>query len=455
MNQQIRTKVIVLGSSGAGKTSFIRRYFHKTFRDERKSTRCADFYSTLLPNPLMEEGKNQSNEGKHISISRNKNGSRETGSIVTSKSATKSRKSKKHKKKKHKKKKHDKDSSYNAEIVVTNNVTPNRRDNNRKEVLSAINMSSDPSAKILHNKQVALQMWDTAGKERLLTESAGLTSRLGDSFFRHANAAILIYDATSSRSFLQLIKWHSELLERISRVQSEDYEPSLGLDGSREKIDGWIGRGRQVLNTKRKKRRFPILVVATKLDRLKAEQSKSGNIRTVPQRHVLGINKGFKGHDYHYEYRTDLQHCGEDEEESEASNDLSSSKKRMSLSYGLEGGSWAKDKAYMDYVRMAEDELNPDRIMVKRWCRRNGLQHIEVSALEDMGIDIAVKTVVSLGLKEMIEQEKEKAQEELHRQLYGSSLGADPHHLRGGKKVSEENKCKFCQFFSHKLMQHY
>ena len=34
---------------------------------------------------------------------------------------------------------------------------------------------------------------------------------------------------------------------------------------------------------------FPVLVVATKLDRLKAEQSKSGNIRTVQQRNVLGL----------------------------------------------------------------------------------------------------------------------------------------------------------------------
>lgn len=39
---------------------------------------------------------------------------------------------------------------------------------------------------------VALQMWDTAGKERFVSEATGLTSRLGDSFFRYANVAILV-----------------------------------------------------------------------------------------------------------------------------------------------------------------------------------------------------------------------------------------------------------------------
>ena len=74
-------------------------------------------------------------------------------------------------------------------------------------------------------KQIALQMWDTAGKERFSSAESTkglLTSRLGDSFFSHADAAILIYDATSSKSFLQLIKWYSELLDRVKKVNLKE-----------------------------------------------------------------------------------------------------------------------------------------------------------------------------------------------------------------------------------------
>eukprot|EP01083_Nonionella_stella_P142447 440818_1 len=109
----------------------------------------------------------------------------------------------------------------------------------------------------IQQPSVALQMWDTAGKERLVSESTGPTSRLGDAFFRHANVAILIYDATSSRSFLQLIKWYSELLERIARVQCMDRNTESDAETRRKMM--------RLL-----KRKFPVLVVATKLDMLLA-----------------------------------------------------------------------------------------------------------------------------------------------------------------------------------------
>lgn len=490
-NKPIRTKVIVLGSSGAGKTSFIRRYFHKTFQDERRSTKCADFYSIIVPNPLAEAEGCLDKPGSALSKSTTKKksssapSSREDGSVSAGTSTTRSArstKSKKHKKKKHKKKK---SSSESNEAKKGNASTKTNGTSTRTGAM-------DSSAHILENKYVSLQMWDTAGKERLLTESAGLTSRLGDAFFRHANVAILIYDATSSRSFLQLIKWYSELLERISRVQIEEgygYEndPALSTDahahGAEYPFDGH-GRGGSGTSTKSHsrtatngssdlslmskhrnvKRRFPVLVVATKLDRLKAEQSKSGNIRTVQQRNVLGLQSGFKGMDYHYEYTVygnDIQNGGHDDEgntrqsksNTTGSNDNAapsigkSSSERMSLSYSLEGGSWAKDKEYMDYVRMAEDECFPDRTMVKRWCRRNGLQHVEVSALENMGIDFAVKTVVSLALKETIDQEKRKIQEDAMKHQLLKSKKENGHHGSGKDKILDhEDECKFCQF---------
>lgn len=62
----------------------------------------------------------------------------------------------------------------------------------KKEIESFDNESERYADIFLKEPFVALQMWDTAGKERFVSESTGLTSRLGDSFFRHANVAILV-----------------------------------------------------------------------------------------------------------------------------------------------------------------------------------------------------------------------------------------------------------------------
>lgn len=476
MNKPIRTKVIVLGSSGAGKTSFIRRYFHKTFQDERKSTKCADFYSTILPNPLIasevkdrhkDHFQNTKKRSSQTTLKPINTTEKESNSSKKEdgKDGSKSVKSKKHKKKKHKKKK-----------ALNEPSDSKKKESKNKKSNGAVADVVGSSHYIYTSKFVSLQMWDTAGKERLLTKSAGLTSSFGDAFFRHANAAILIYDATSSRSFLQLIKWYSELLQRIERVQSEE----MNEDGT-ESV-AWTesaGTDPNVISKRKyEKKRFPVLVVATKLDRLKAEQSKSGNIRTVPQRNVLGLQTGFKGMDYHYEYKVhgaDTEDDGKDEKKKPQTTKKTSTNagvqtesfgkkpasQRMSLSYSLEGGSWAKDREYMDCVRMAEDECFPDRKMVKRWCRRNGLQHVEVSALEDRGVDLAVNTVISLALEETIDREKRKMDEELaaarHRSI--TNMDGSRHILTttrssgSGNLLRREEECNFFLSFFIKLFQ--
>jgi GTPase SAR1 family protein len=306
-----------------------------------------------------------------------------------------------------------------------------------KHVTDASSQRQSQKLSNYQNPHVALQMWDTAGKERLLNDSAGLTSRLGDSFFRHANAAILIYDVTSSRSFLQLIKWHKELLERLARIHESSTEGKISVQQSN----------------------FPIVVVGTKLDRLEAKQSISGNITTVPQRNVLGLKNGFKGMDYHYEYGyihgTDLQNQRSSNHKDifNKSNDsdlrsTSNGQKREALKYGLEGGSWTSDTSYMAYLRLAEDECFPDRSMVKRWCRKNGLVHIEVSALKNIRVDTAVETAVSLALKAMenegqlndyivpVHSFKEGAHENLRAHAPQSDTSKNP----------SSQKCNFCNF---------
>uniref|UniRef100_A0A7S3FSY3 Ras-related protein Rab-7b n=1 Tax=Strombidium rassoulzadegani TaxID=1082188 RepID=A0A7S3FSY3_9SPIT len=53
-------------------------------------------------------------------------------------------------------------------------------------------------------KSVTLQIWDTAGQERFQS--------LGRAFYRGAEACILVYDITSSKSFENLNVWRQEFL---------------------------------------------------------------------------------------------------------------------------------------------------------------------------------------------------------------------------------------------------
>jgi len=428
----IRVKALVLGSSGAGKTSFNRRYFHGTYEEHRKSTICADFYSRIVPNPL------------YVPID---------GSVSKRKIKKKDKK-----KKKHKKKKISKTAMTNEEEASESvpQSTPQHCN------LPSENMPShDPS--IYQNPTVALQIWDTAGNSRLSSESAGgLTSRLGDAFFRHANVAILIYDATSSRSFLQLIKWHKELLERIKRAQNRD-----GM-----RLQNGFGKGENgnINGVGYHRTQFPVLVVATKLDRLKAEQSKSGNIRTVPQRNVLGLSGFYKGIDNYYEYgavdgievqqHLSSNHINSQHNlENSGNNNLphGAAQDNMISMFGLEGD-WNMDTSYMNYVRLAEDECFPDREMVKRWCRRQGLLHIEVSALENKGVDTAVEAAVTIALKGM--QEQKMVEDSIVREKY-NSLESKPdqsHNSPRNEGTSKSGKgqndeCHFCRFLIPNILQ--
>jgi|AntRauTorckE5430_2_1112549.scaffolds.fasta_scaffold08907_1 GTPase SAR1 family protein len=439
----IRLKCLVLGSSGAGKTKFNRRYFHGTYEEDRKSTMCADFYSSIIPNPLYVPIKEKDGD-------------------TFSKKKSKSKKKKKQKKKTAKKAAMTTSSSEGTRSKPASQTTPLH-----------LQAQSYPlqDLSILHNPSVALQMWDTAGKERLLSESAGgLTSRLGDAFFRHANVAILIYDATSSRSFLQLIMWHKELLERIMRIQANGF----GNVNERQ-LEHESNYCAEYHRTT-----FPVLVVATKLDRLKAEQSKSGNIRTVAQRSVLGLGRSYKGIDYYYEYgvvdgvevqpRVNKSHSFD---KNETGNDESSNgrygamQENISSMFGLEGD-WNSDTSYLNFVRLSEDECFPDREMVKRWCRRQGLLHIEVSALENKGVNEAVEAAVTIALKEKQEQKKIKAavtialkekQEQkkvtdaIERGMHGSlhtnrdPLNGNSGHESNDKPINDQNdECHFCRF---------
>lgn len=154
--------------------------------------------------------------------------------------------------------------------------------------------------------------------------------------------------------------------------------------------------------------RFPILVVANKIDRLKTTGSVAArsNIRPreVPQRDVMGLGGRFRGKDHRYEYSVSG---------SPSNSDLGSVKSRRGrpvnggaqlrhhnrLSYALTDTTWTTEKDYLTSVIKSEDASFPDRDMVVLWCRRNGLGHVEVSALDGTGLDAAMDAVVMLGLE--------------------------------------------------------
>lgn len=57
---------------------------------------------------------------------------------------------------------------------------------------------------MLEEKLVTMQIWDTAGQERFQS--------LGVAFYRGADACVLAYDVTDSKSFEQLDSWREEFL---------------------------------------------------------------------------------------------------------------------------------------------------------------------------------------------------------------------------------------------------
>lgn len=56
-----------------------------------------------------------------------------------------------------------------------------------------------------NGSSIKLNIWDTAGQERYHT--------LAKMYYHDADAAILVYDITSNRSFQELKRWHSDLIE--------------------------------------------------------------------------------------------------------------------------------------------------------------------------------------------------------------------------------------------------
>ena len=298
-------------------------------------------------------------------------------------------------------------------------------------------------ASLTMQTNISLQMWDTAGRERFVSGAAGtLSSCMGDAFFEHADAAVLVYDATSSRSFTQLLRWHAELTDRMRERKQN------GENGTT----------------------FPMIVVANKLDKVRDEDEKNQPMRRrkVTQREIMNLDNGFKGKDHRYEYK--VSSLPKSRSRADSADLLMDRKRRHHhhnhraqglLSYGLTDANWTTDNSYLNNIIKSEDGSFPDRDMVILWCRRNGIQHVEVSALDGDGINGAVARMVGLAMEAKNEEKKaERLQREAAEgadaaflQDYWKSRGYGDEDLPKGRALdltarytSKDDTCDCCWF---------
>ena len=365
------TDISHICSLRAGKTSILRRYFTNSFEYGRRSTLGADFYSKRLNNPVYgtqnaatTTATATSTNGSAASLRSARSGSSDSysggggggggGGILDSSSVH---------------------SNNNNNSKVETTASQRSLVSRKSEQHTSKNKTVEWDESLTEEPYINLQMWDTAGRERFVAETkTGISSTLGDAFFQHADAAILVYDATSSRSFTQLLRWYTELMERMkSNTQT----------------------------------RFPVIVVANKLDVIRRDDTKPIRRRIVPQRNVLDLGNGFRGKDHRYEYTVSSSPPPPPSSSSLTNERVHGNRsKESSLSYGLTDTTWTTDNSYLNSVIKSEDVSFPDRDMVILWCRRNGLEHVEVSALDGTGVSDAVTTMMNLALASINERKK-------------------------------------------------
>jgi len=80
---------------------------------------------------------------------------------------------------------------------------------------------------IVDQRLVTLQIWDTAGQERFQS--------LGASFYRGADACVLVYDVTEKKSFDNLKQWKEDFLSTANPKSPEKF-PFLLL-GNKSDLD--------------------------------------------------------------------------------------------------------------------------------------------------------------------------------------------------------------------------
>ena len=91
----------------------------------------------------------------------------------------------------------------NSEVGKTSIITQYTNQSFSEDYITTI--SSDKSFKKIeiNNKQMQLEIWDTAGQEQFRS--------INTIFMKNTNIAILVYDVTNSKSFEELINWYNQV----------------------------------------------------------------------------------------------------------------------------------------------------------------------------------------------------------------------------------------------------
>lgn len=208
-----------------------------------------------------------------------------------------------------------------------------------------------------------------------------------NALYDNIDACMLVYDATSSTSFLRLMSCHKEWIERCQHHDQSKY----GARGNR---------------------RVPFIVVANKIDLLDGLDNAT-SLCQREKRSVMGF-QSYRGIDEKYEYASENVETSPHESHCCGCNDSKYSQKKQNfhtshtnthnkkLTYSLKETFWFSDYHYLSSIEQADNELGANRTMVLLWCKRNGIQHVEASALDGRGVDLAMNELVRLGIQEKI-----------------------------------------------------
>jgi GTPase SAR1 family protein len=291
----MKLKFVVLGGANAGKTSILRRYFHGTFDIDRMPTMGADFYSKKVEFEFVvnnDKAPLSSSSSAGGSSFRSYEGNGESGDAGGRGGGG------------------DDEGDYENDDIEGDDESNSLRDEKKDAsflhptavAAAAATAGLPPILVSTSTRPVSIQIWDTPGRERYVNNDnnkARHIASFSDSFFKNVDAAILVYDVSSSTSFTHVLKWHSELMERIRRMEAS---------GERSKP-------------------LPIVIVGNKID-IFQERDTQKELRkreVVKQRDVLGVaGKKFRGQDYRYEYSASMPYTASFSASASASRGMNS-----------------------------------------------------------------------------------------------------------------------------------
>lgn len=97
-------------------------------------------------------------------------------------------------------------------------------------VQATIGADFSSKALTIDDRPVMLQLWDTAGQERFMS--------LGPAFYRGADAAILVFDVNSTKSFEDIETWRNEFLSHTRGQRGDPARFPFVVLGNKIDVDG-------------------------------------------------------------------------------------------------------------------------------------------------------------------------------------------------------------------------